>query len=56
MSQPALNAVFSIEADIEAPLHVTDGKSIFNVPSGKLIDFQSNGVIGELISPSGDWL
>ena len=56
MSQLTLNAAFKIEADIEVPLHVHEGKAIFNVPSGKLIDHKSNDVIGELVSPSGDWL
>ena len=56
MSQLTLNAVFTIEADIEVPLQVNEGKAIFNVPSGKLIDHKSNAVIGELVSPSGDWL
>ena len=56
MSQLTLNAVFKIEADIETPLQVHEGKSIFNVQSGKLIDSKSNEVIGELVSPSGDWI
>ena len=56
MSQLTLNAAFKIEADIEVPLQVNEGKAIFNVPSGKLIDHKSNDVIGELVSPSGDWL
>ena len=56
MSQLTLNAVFTIEADIEVPLEVHEGKAIFNVPSGKLIDSKSSDVIGELVSPSGDWI
>ena len=56
MSQLTLNAAFKIEADIEVPLQVNEGKAIFNVPSGKLIDHKTNDVIGELVSPSGDWL
>lgn len=51
-----MNAAFTIEADIEIPLQVHKGKSIFNVPSGKLIDSKTNNVIGELVRPSGDWL
>ena len=37
MGQLTLNAIFTIEADSETPLQVHEGKSIFNVPSGKLI-------------------
>ena len=51
-----LNAVFTIKADIKVPLEVHEGKAIFNVPSGKLIDSKSSDVIGELVSPSGDWI
>ena len=56
MSQLTLNAVFTIEADIEVPLQVHEGKAIFNVPSGKLIAFKSREVIGEVVNPSGDWI
>ena len=56
MGQLTLNAIFTIEADIETPLQVHEGKSIFNVPSGKLIDSKNSDVIGELVSPSGDWI
>ena len=56
MNQLLLDAIFKIEADIEVPLQVNEGKAIFNVPSGKLIDHKTNDVIGELVSPSGDWL
>ena len=56
MSKLELSLKFKIVADIEAPLQVHEGKAIFNVPSGKLIDYKSNAVIGELVSPSGDWI
>ena len=56
MSQLTLNAVFTIEADIEVPLQVHEGKAIFNVPSGKLIDSKNLEVSGELVSPSGEWI
>ena len=56
MSKLTLNAVFTIEADIEVPLEVHEGKAIFNVPSGKLIDSKNSEVIGEVVSPSGDWI
>ena len=56
MSQLTLNAVFTIEADIEVPLQVHEGKAIFNVPSGKLIASKNSEVIGEAVSPSGDWI
>ncbi len=56
MSQLKLNAAFTIKADIEIPLQVHQGKSIFNVPSGELIGSKNNNVLGELVGPSGDWL
>ena len=56
MSQLKLNAAFTIEVDIEIPLQVHQGKSIFNVPSGELIDSKNNNVLGDLLGPSGDWL
>ncbi len=56
MTEPKLVPTFKIEADIEAPMQVTDGKAILNVPSGKLMDADGGFTIGELVSPSGDWL
>ena len=56
MTEPKLVPTFKIEADIEAPMQVTDGKAILNVPSGKLMDAEGGFTIGELVSPSGDWL
>ena len=52
MNQLLLDAIFKIEADIEVPLQVNEGKAIFNVPSGKLIDHKTNDVIGELVTHS----
>ena len=56
MTEPKLKPIFKIEADIEVPMQVTDGKTILNVPSGKLINANDGFKIGELVSPSGDWL
>ena len=56
MTEPKLVPTFKIEAIIEAPMQVTDGKAILNVPSGKLMDADGGFTIGELVSPSGDWL
>ena len=56
MTEPKLEPAFKIEANIEIPIQVTDGKTILNVPSGKLINTDDGFTIGELVSPSGDWL
>ena len=56
MTEPKLEPTFKIEANIEVPMQVTDGKAILNVPSGKLINADDGSTIGELVSPSGDWL
>ena len=56
MTEPKLVPTFKIEADIEAPMQVTDGKAILNVPSGKLINADDRFTIREIVSPSGDWL
>ncbi len=56
MKEPKLQPTFKIEADIEVPMQVTDRKAILNVPSGKLINADDGFTIGELVSPSGDWL
>ena len=54
MTKPKLEPSSKIEADIEAPMQVTDGKAILDVPSGKLMNAEGGFTIGELVSPSGD--